>query len=168
MLVNDRLFTRNINYSVPGRDWWERLIMDENHLWCWKSNTFWTKPFLFGRAVLPKMKIILTHFNCRAAREFPSCSATFFFVQNQARCFNSNRFNGKRIALDQTKSEAHPLQNHTWDFQDMEWYDYTKHLAFLGNKKTLEVLWSREKKKKSDSIQPKQPYLSELEDNRMQ
>lgn len=166
MLVNDRLFTRNINYSVPGRDWWERLIMDENHLWCWKSNTFWTKPFLFGRAVLPEMKIILTHFNCWAPSELLSCSTTFFSVQNQAWHFNSDRFNGKRIALDQSRSEVHPLQDHKRDFKDMGWYNYTKHLACLGNKNKLEVLRSRENK--CGSIQPKQPHLSDPGDNRMQ
>jgi len=51
------------------------------------------------------------------------------------------RFIGKSIVLRQSQSEAQPLQDHTWDFQDMRGgCEYAKHLAFVGNKNKLEVL----------------------------
>ena len=112
------------------------------------------------------MKIILRHLNCWAASEFPGCSTTFLLVQQQVwyvHGMHQCRFIGKSIVLRQSQSEAQPLQDHTWDFQDMRGgCEYAKHLAFVGNKNKLEVLWSRRKKKR-DATQPNRSnhiYLS--------
>lgn len=55
--------------------------------------------------------------------------------------------------LEQSQSGAQPLQDHTSDFQDMEWHDYIKHLAFTGNKNKVEILWSRTHTHKKDVTQ---------------
>lgn len=50
--------------------------------------------------------------------------------------------------LEQSQSGTQSLQDHTLDFQDMEWRDYTKHLAFTGDKNKAEILWSHTHRKK--------------------